>query len=394
MSKSPLIDYVSYTPNKNVPRRCKISKITVHHMAGVMSVEGFGNLVAKSSREMSANYSIGYDARVGYHCEEENRSWCSSSPENDHCAVTIEVSNSACSSAWPVSDKVWAKLVDLCADICKRNDIPRLTFTGDKNGTLTFHSFFTQTLCPGPYIKSRAQLLCDQVNAKLYNGDAPDVNPIDPKTDPTVKVDVKVGDIVSIKEDAVYWSNTPIPTWVKNLKWEISSIKNNRAVLGKSVDGKYNIQSPIDVKYLDKEVKETKENQTTTTEPGVTECNERVPLPAGTPIYYSNCIARSYTVKLTGVYTIVKKKIVNGESFGLLKSGMGWVSIEPKTFKKGDLVSIASDAVYYNGTQIPSWVKNDKWYIDGINKDRIILGKNASGKNNIQSPINVIYLYK
>ena len=60
--------------------------------------------------------------------------------------------------------------------------------------------------------------------------------------------------------------------------------------------------------------------------------------------------------------------------------------------KKGDLVSIKSGAKYYNGVAIPSWVMADQWYISYIKGDRAVLGKNKSGTNNIESPINVKYL--
>lgn len=60
--------------------------------------------------------------------------------------------------------------------------------------------------------------------------------------------------------------------------------------------------------------------------------------------------------------------------------------------KKGSLVSIKSGATYYNGVSIPSWVMNDQWYIVQVNGDRAVLGKNKSGSNNIESPINTKYL--
>lgn len=60
--------------------------------------------------------------------------------------------------------------------------------------------------------------------------------------------------------------------------------------------------------------------------------------------------------------------------------------------KKGDLVSIKSGATYYNGASIPTWVMRDKWYIVQVKGDRAVLGKNQSGRNDIQSPINVKYL--
>ena len=40
------------------------------------------------------------------------------------------------------------------------------------------------------------------------------------------------------------------------------------------------------------------------------------------------------------------------------------------------------------------WVINDVWYVDEINGDRVVLGRNQSNTRNIQSPINVRYLSK
>jgi hypothetical protein len=118
-------------------------------MAGVCSVEDFGNIVAPVARQMSANYAIGNDGRIGLFCPESDRSWCSSSPWNDNRSITIEVSNSAYgeASGWPVSEAAYNSLIKLCVDICKRNGIPKLVFTGDKNGSLTYHYMFAPTGC-------------------------------------------------------------------------------------------------------------------------------------------------------------------------------------------------------------------------------------------------------
>lgn len=58
----------------------------------------------------------------------------------------------------------------------------------------------------------------------------------------------------------------------------------------------------------------------------------------------------------------------------------------------GSLVSIASNATYYNGQHMPDWVKNDKWYIKQISGDRAVIDKNESGSHSINSPVNVAYL--
>lgn len=50
-SNSPLVDYTKISPNRNSPRNNKIKKITIHHMAGNMSVESCGASFARSSRQ-------------------------------------------------------------------------------------------------------------------------------------------------------------------------------------------------------------------------------------------------------------------------------------------------------------------------------------------------------
>ncbi|MCH5258040.1 MAG: lysozyme, partial [Lachnospiraceae bacterium] len=48
--------------------------------------------------------------------------------------------------------------------------------------------------------------------------------------------------------------------------------------------------------------------------------------------------------------------------------------------------------VYYSGKVMPDWVKNDKWIVKSVTDDRAILGKNVSGSNDINSPVNIKYL--
>lgn len=170
MSNSALVNYARMSPCNSGRRTQPISKITVHHMAGNLTVEQCGAVFAPASRGASANYGIGTDGRVGLYVDEANRSWASSSAWNDNRAVTIEVANSSVGGDWPVSDAAWAKLVELCADICRRNGIRALTWTGDRNGSLTCHYMFKATACPGPYLKARMAQLASEVNARLSGG--------------------------------------------------------------------------------------------------------------------------------------------------------------------------------------------------------------------------------
>jgi N-acetyl-anhydromuramyl-L-alanine amidase AmpD len=167
MSDSPLVNYTRISPNSANPRRDKIRKITIHHMAGNLSVETCGEAFANPKRQASANYGIGSDGRVGLYVREENRAWTSGSPENDHQAVTIEVANDGGAPDWHVSDLALIKLVDLCVDICQRNGIAALNFTGDASGNLTMHRYFAATECPGPYLARYFPWIEIQVNQRL-----------------------------------------------------------------------------------------------------------------------------------------------------------------------------------------------------------------------------------
>ncbi len=165
MSNSGLVNHTNISPMKTAMSGKKNRKITVHHMAGNLTVEQCGNVFRQ--REASANYGIGSDGRVGLYVDEGDRSWASSSSINDSQAVTIEVANSKAGGDWPVSDKAWAKLIDLCVDICRRNGISKLVWTGDASGSLTCHYMFAATACPGPYLKARMPKLAKAVNDRL-----------------------------------------------------------------------------------------------------------------------------------------------------------------------------------------------------------------------------------
>ncbi len=169
MSKSGLTQVTvpasvsNYTQGR---RGKKVCKITVHHMAGVLTAEQCGKIFQAPGRQASANYGIGNDGKIACYVEEENRAWTSSNAENDCQAITIEVSNSVTGGNWPVSTEAWKSLVNLCVDICKRYGF-RLVYDGTKNGSLTRHNMFANTNCPGEYLQSKFPQLVQEVNARI-----------------------------------------------------------------------------------------------------------------------------------------------------------------------------------------------------------------------------------
>lgn len=165
---SPLTEYVFLTPNADFPREGQVQKITIHHMAGDLALEALGDSFARRDRKASANYAIDSQGRVGLYVEEANRAWTSSSPDNDHQAVTIEVANDEIGGSWHVSDAAYDALIDLCVDICRRNGIRELVYTGDEGGNLTIHKLFNpDTECPGPYLESRMPDIAAEVTRRL-----------------------------------------------------------------------------------------------------------------------------------------------------------------------------------------------------------------------------------
>lgn len=167
MSNSPLVVYTKLSPNFTKMANKVNKKITIHHMAGNCSIETCGAIFASASRKASSNYGIGSDGRIGLYVNECDRSWCSSSRSNDEQAITIEVANNSGAPNWTVSAKAYAALLNLCEDICRRNNIKKLNFTGDASGNLTMHEWFADTNCPGPYLKSKFKDIAAEVNKRL-----------------------------------------------------------------------------------------------------------------------------------------------------------------------------------------------------------------------------------
>jgi len=172
MSNSPLADFTRISPNSTNPRKNAIKKITIHHMAGNLSVESCGNVFAPESRKASSNYAVATDGRVGLYVDEGNRAWTSSNADNDNQAVTIEVANDQIGGDWHVGDVALARTIELCADICRRNNIPQLIYTGDASGSLTRHNMFAATACPGTYLQSKFPFIADEVNKRLASTQA------------------------------------------------------------------------------------------------------------------------------------------------------------------------------------------------------------------------------
>lgn len=177
MSNSKLATYTRLSPNKTSPRNHKIDTISPHVVVGqftakeILDMSNFTTYNVKTGA--SCNYAIGKDGSIGLGVDESDRSWCTSSSSNDHRAITIEIASEK-DDPYEITDKAYDALIDLCADICKRNDIKELKWCADKSligqvdkQNITVHRWFANKACPGDYVYNRLGQIADEVNAKL-----------------------------------------------------------------------------------------------------------------------------------------------------------------------------------------------------------------------------------
>lgn len=131
---------------------------------------------------------------------------------------------------------------------------------------------------------------------------------------------IEVGDLVSIASNATYWNGAKIPNWVKNQKWYVYSVgSNGRIVINQNEKKTNTIMSPIDKKYLT--VVSVKKFQSYKVKVTVNALNYRAG--AGTEHKING------TITDKGVYTIVgEAQDSKGYTWGKLKSGAGWISLQ------------------------------------------------------------------
>ena len=180
-TNSPLVSYTKLSPNNSGTRTHSIDRITPHCIVGQMSVESAGAWFAKASTQASANYVIGADARVALIVPESQRSWCSSSRDNDQQAVTIECASDK-THPYAFKAEVYMRLIELMTDICRRNGKTKILWFADKAKSLaykpaademliTVHRWFANKACPGDWLYSRLGDVAMKVNAALGSKD-------------------------------------------------------------------------------------------------------------------------------------------------------------------------------------------------------------------------------
>ena len=181
-TNSPLVAFTLLSPNHSGQRTKIIDRISPHCVVGQCSAEGLGDWFHRPSTQASSNYGIDKDGRIGLYVEEKNRSWCTSSNENDQRAVTIECASGKV-EPYAMNEVVYDRLIDLCVDICQRNGKKKLLWFGDKQKSLSYqpkedemlitvHRWFANKSCPGNWLHARLGDLATKVTARLSGGES------------------------------------------------------------------------------------------------------------------------------------------------------------------------------------------------------------------------------
>ena len=175
--KSPLTGITMLSPNHSGKRKYALTRLTPHCTAVMVTAKRIGEIFQNPSRNASCNYGIGTDLKIVCCVEEENRSWCSSSPDNDNRAITFECASSN-TAPYEFAPGVYDRLVELCIDICKRYGKDTLLWISDKKTALayvpkdnelilTVHRWFANKACPGDWMMARMGELASRVTSAL-----------------------------------------------------------------------------------------------------------------------------------------------------------------------------------------------------------------------------------
>lgn len=168
---------IRLSPNYNYPRNRKLSRVTVHCYCGNVTAESMGEWFSRKSTMASCNYGVDKDGRVIGIVDEDNRSWCSSSSDNDNRAITIEVASSAY-APYSVTPDALDGLLNLLVDICKRYNKTKLVWIADKTKALSYvpeddellmtvHRWFANKACPGEYLLDKHTFIAEEVTRRL-----------------------------------------------------------------------------------------------------------------------------------------------------------------------------------------------------------------------------------
>ena len=376
MSYSSLVDYTLLSPNNSGERTHKIDRITPHCFVGQVTAERGAEVFLHESRQASCQYVIAKDGRVALVCDEDNRSWCTSSNSNDQRAITIECASDS-THPYAFTDDCYNKLIDLTVDICERYGKTKLVWINNKEQALeyepednelqvTVHCWFANKSCPGEWMMSHMDDYVEKVNSRLnnevqpapsapsngegkyyrvrlswedansqigayevldnakqacevgykvydWNGNEVYSNEVET---PKVLVD---GDVITLKDGSTYYDGTSIPSWIFESTLYYRGMNSNGVI--------FSTQETGDITGVVEEsaINELNNNSSINNEAD-NEFPYKVKVTADALNYRSGPSANydiNGTIIDNGVYTIVEEE----DGWGKLKSGAGWINL-------------------------------------------------------------------
>lgn len=317
MSNSSLATYSKMSPNNSGTRTHTIDTVSVHCVVGQCAIETLGSLFAKSTYQASSNYGIGYDGKIGMFVPESKRSWCTSSASNDQRAITIEVASDTY-SPYRVKDAAYDALIELLADICRRNPgISTLRWQGKSaligqtaKQNMTVHRWFASKACPGDYLYNLHSQIAKEVNALLAKkivyleceGDA-----VKEWQELLIKRGYSCGDSGA---DGIFGSDTDgaVRKFQKDNGLDVDGVVGPKTQAALKLE-KTSAVDETETKQLEADTKTETVEATTTTIVRL----DKAEVFAEPPVL----------TNITGAFTIVATQ----DGYGKLKSGAGWVKM-------------------------------------------------------------------
>lgn len=179
---SLLVKGVIPSPNYS-KRKYKIDTIIIHCMAGTYDAKRCGQLFADPKRQASSHYGISSNGDIYQYVPEQYRAWTTggdkvcngwTGSDYDHRSITMEVSNTTLAPDYQVSAEAMASIINLCADICRRNGIKELKWSNNPKlvgnadlQNMAVHRYFASKSCPGNFLMMCMPYIALAVNQQL-----------------------------------------------------------------------------------------------------------------------------------------------------------------------------------------------------------------------------------
>lgn len=286
------------------------------------------NYFTGANRESSAHLFVD-NAHIYQSVELRDVAWhCGTRGDyyHDKCRNTNSIGIEMCCTAgnYKISDKTKKNAAYLCAYLCKMIGI-----TSKQVDTYVLrHYDVTHKKCP-------AQMVSDAdewAEFKDMVKNIIDTGSVDGAAVTKKESKINEGDLIKLASNAKYYNGKAIPSWVKKLTWYVSEVEGSRAVLNKSADGKYAINSPVDVKYLTVAKSAASASKPATAEPKIA-AGKKVVL-SKCPLYASS-VSLFSAGKITGTYYLwdanpVKNRIRitnSKDNVGNVKQITGWIKV-------------------------------------------------------------------